>query len=646
MLITDVFDAPLATAIATRSGPSNVLYYPRSEQAQSYREYRERTRDVVYVRSADRDRVHDYLLFVDRVAHDGPRWHSFNWHIWSRPGNAGSYEVLDPHTALARRPNASLLLATLSHDAMIYEQQPIPSQPTVRYEFDHNARLLRAIPGRMTKLDEPPRRLAASQWSAGESVDEGGRPARHFRDFKSFQPELRAPLTLTAGARHLLRTSSRKKDAWVDDNILWVLDVDLLDARGKSVRRLEPDIRAPDPLRLTDPDSGTRGATDWRETLSYFDAPAGVASARLTLHFAQSTNNGPGIRPESELWIGDVEIAPVGVYPRQERETLVTLAMPLENGSPIPALVGRRDGDRVRARLTHPDGTRDLIDVAADGAVRVDRRGPGGQDSAAWTRSASAGTVSGSPLAGNSPESQEALCKGLAKLAEPILADRDRWVDEGRKNLALDAQVTASAVRDARFDARHVIDNKTWEIPIDGVLDYTQGDIETPANGGYSRGGPPSYTEGLTAWPFYVRPTYWLLPPRTTGSITLKLKRTSPVARVRLLNTTNAGLNDYATNDFEVEILNYAGKPIAHQAGSFGRVWDNAFRFALVRPEFFAGYGPAFKGLLEPGVKVPFGGGWQEIMFPRPLQARYVRVKVLSYWSMGGGLNEVQVYSK
>jgi hypothetical protein len=51
-----------------------------------------------------------------------------------------------------------------------------------------------------------------------------------------------------------------------------------------------------------------------------------------------------------------------------------------------------------------------------------------------------------------------------------------------------------------------------------------------------------------------VRPTYWLLPPRTTGSITLKLKRTSPVA--------------------------------------------------LVRPEFFPGYGPAFKGMLAPDAKV------------------------------------------
>ena len=70
----------------------------------------------------------------------------------------------------------------------------------------------------------------------------------------------------------------------------------------------------------------------------------------------------------------------------------------------------------------------------------------------------------------------------------------------------------------------------------------------------------------------------------------------------------------------------------------------HAFRFALVRPEFFPS--AAFKGLLEPGVKVPSGGGWQEIRFRRPLPARYVRVKVLSYWAMGGGLNEVQVYSQ
>ncbi len=176
MLITDVFDSPLASAIATRSGPSNVLYYPRAEQVRSYREYAERTRDVVYVRSVDRDRVHDYLLFVDRVAHDGRRWHSFNWHVWARPGNDGRYEVLDPHTVLARRPNASLLLATLSHGAMIYEQQPIPSQPPVNYIFDHNALLLRSIPGRLAKLDEPVRRLAASQWSVGDTVERGRSP--------------------------------------------------------------------------------------------------------------------------------------------------------------------------------------------------------------------------------------------------------------------------------------------------------------------------------------------------------------------------------------------------------------------------------------------------------------------------------------
>ncbi len=80
--------------------------------------------------------------------------------------------------------------------------------------------------------------------------------------------------------------------------------------------------------------------------------------------------------------------------------------------------------------------------------------------------------------------------------------------------------------------------------------------------------------------------------------------------------------------------------------GSFGRVWDGAFHFALVWPAFFPGYGAAFRGMLEPGVKVPFGSGWQEIRFLPPVRARYVRVKVLSYWAMGGGLNEVQVYSK
>lgn len=43
---------------------------------------------------ADRNpKVYDYFVFVDRVEQENRRWHSFNWHVWSSPGNEGRYEL-------------------------------------------------------------------------------------------------------------------------------------------------------------------------------------------------------------------------------------------------------------------------------------------------------------------------------------------------------------------------------------------------------------------------------------------------------------------------------------------------------------------------------------------------------------------------
>ena len=376
-----------------------------------------------------------------------------------------------------------------------------------------------------------------------------------------------------------------------------------------------------------------------REAVSFFDAPPGVAAARATLRFAENTNNGPGITSRSELWFGDLEIASLGIPERRPHDELVTLVMPLENQEPCPRLVSRQAGNRIQAELDHPDGTRDQITVDPDGAVQVNRSGAGEP----MVIDLRKGPVALS-LRTNSADSQQTLKKGLTKLAETFRTERDLPLLSGRKNLALEAEVTATGVRDSRFAARNVMDNQTWEIPIDGVLDYTLGEIETPGNGGYGQSEGPSYTENLSTWPLFLRPTYWLLPPRQTGAITLKLKQPASVRLVRLLNTTNAGLNDFATIDFEVQLLDEAEKVVARQKGSFGRVWDGAFRSAFAVPKFFSRYGRAFSGLNERGIKVPFGSGWQEIVFNDPAAVRYIRIKVLSYWAMGGGLNEVQVY--
>jgi hypothetical protein len=244
----------------------------------------------------------------------------------------------------------------------------------------------------------------------------------------------------------------------------------------------------------------------------------------------------------------------------------------------------------------------------------------------------------------NSAESQRRLRAGLGGLAERFKAERDQYIRRGWRNVAAEAvEVRASGTRDDRFRPENLVDGKSWEMPVDGVVDYTLGSIETTGNGGYGR-GPVPYDDNLSRWQLFFRPTYWLLPAGATGNVTIKLKQPTRVKLVRLLNTTNAGLNDFATVKCEVELLDEDGTAVWSKPVVFGQPWDRAFRAALARPEFFGSYGEAFRGILEPGLTVPFGTGWQDVDVNCHQAVRFVRVKIVQYWAMGGGLNEVQVY--
>ncbi|GAG97076.1 unnamed protein product, partial [marine sediment metagenome] len=271
MVITDSFDGELLSMIAAESGPSNVNYYPRPGQITSHRAYKHRTRKIAYVRSENRERVYDYFVFIDRAEHDDRRWHGFNWHIWSSPGNEGRYEPLAPGSVLARRPNAAVLLTTLSHDAMTHEQQAIPSQPTVAYVFDHNARLLRAIAGRSQPPQVPPATLPARLWSGGRIVKLDGLDAVLFEGFsrpKEKTPSFRAPLTLQPGCRYRMSLTTRKEDARIYENFSWIINLKLLDRHGKVLWDAGDahSHRDPHPLRLTSPASNLAGYDDWKET--------------------------------------------------------------------------------------------------------------------------------------------------------------------------------------------------------------------------------------------------------------------------------------------------------------------------------------------------------------------------------------------
>jgi hypothetical protein len=116
---------------------------------------------------------------------------------------------------------------------------------------------------------------------------------------------------------------------------------------------------------------------------------------------------------------------------------------------------------------------------------------------------------------------------------------------------------------------------------------------------------------------------------------------------VRIMNTTNAGLNDFATTDARLELLAAdSEKVLWSQTVKFGQPWDRVFKSAFVRPDFFSSYGDAFRGMLEPGVRVPFGQGWVEVPVDCEQPAARVRIRIDKFWAGGGGLNEVQVYAR
>jgi hypothetical protein len=282
--------------------------------------------------------------------------------------------------------------------------------------------------------------------------------------------------------------------------------------------------------------------------------------------------------------------------------------------------------------------------MSAEGRVTLERRK--GTQSLARFPAAAGEMASTMSLKTNSDASAARLTAGLKPLLDELAAERDALVKAGRRNLALGAKVTASATRDPRFPPEKVIDNQTAEYPADGRLDYTLG-ITWSSNrtAGYGQ-GRDSLLANRDAFPLYVRPTYWLLPEETPGWVELELAAPATVSMVRLLNTSNAGLNDFAAHAVRVELFDPSRKLLAARDVMFGKAFDRPFKQAFAEPKWFSRYARTFEGMLDPGLTVPFGDGWKEVVFDAAKDAAYVRVSITKYWGIGGGLNEVQVYGK
>jgi hypothetical protein len=508
--------------------------------------------------------------------------------------------------------------------------------------MDHNVQMLRAVAGGGTPTDAKRVSIPPAAWQ-GLGVVENGKDGGLFIDKPPItedpQAKGRRPVSgvvkgLVGGTRYRWSVRCKEENYRAYEAIAWAVELELLDEKGQVLARPTTPYGHPHPLRLGAPLSN-RPTHGWTETAQYFDAPAGAVACRASFRAI----GGAHYFQRGKLWLGAVELEPLGKPERTRSQRFLTLLMPLDRGAPAPKIEVGKDNHFV---LNLPNGETDEI-IAAGGELTV-VRGKTGPFPAATFRSRPGGGQSDAELRTNSEASARRLTAGLRPVLEQIVAERDRFKD--RPNLARGARVKASATRDDRFAAAKVVDNETVEYPTDGHLDYTLGTVGSSGRFVGYGAGKESLLADRDYWPLYVKPTYWLLPEETLGHVEVELKQPAAVDLVRLLNTSNAGLNDFATHTFRVELYDREHRLLARKEGTFGKAFDRPFAQAFVVPKWFDHYTPSFAGMLEPKVTVPFGDGWQEVAFEGVVGVAFIRVVVTKYWGIGGGLNEVQVYAK
>jgi hypothetical protein len=532
----------------------------------------------------------------------------------------------------AERPNADLWIQFLTPKSVAVEQHGIPGQPHVSYEMDHNVQMMRAIAGAYGSARARSVSIAPTEWAGlGEVRDNA-------LYLEKPPTEKRVPSRiihgLVGGTRYRWSLKCKKENYRVYEATAWAVELELLDKDAKVVAQPTTPYGHPHPLRLGAPLSNLP-THDWTETVQYFDAPANAVACRATYYAV----GGAHYFQLGKLWLGAIELQPVGKPQRTTAQQFVTLVMPLAKGAPAPKITSGKDG---HALVAHGNGEVDEIS-AAEGTLTLLRR-QGDRVVASITTKPKSGAGVLAALQTNPEANAQRVAAGLQPVLDQITAERDKY--KHRTNLARGARVTASATRDDRFPPAKVVDQQTAEYPTDGHLDYTLGIVWSSGRFVGYGSGKESLLANRDYWPLYIKPTYWLLPEQTLGHVELELRRPATVDLVRLLNTSNAGLNDFATHTFRVELYDKDHKLLGKQDGAFGKVFDRPFAQAFVVPKWFDHYTPSFAGMLEPTLTVPFGDGWKEMPFDQVAGVVFVRVVITKYWGIGGGLNEIQIYGK
>lgn len=653
MIIKESYNDERFAYFRAESGFSNVAYYPRPGQRECHTHYDKRERSILYVRPTEG--TCDYFVFSDIVRHKdpNPRWHAWTWHLWSHaenPKNSGSFDRKGPQALRVKRPNADLFIYFLVPDKLVLEQHGVPAQPCVSYQMDHHGQMLRAIAGGYEPTDAKPVTIPPSAW---KGLAPNLPKVPNLREVKLDEApnapaflHLSPPPTektvtsdvvkgLTGGIRYRASLKCKEANYRVYEATAWEIGIELLDKDGKVIAKPETPYGHPDPLKLGAPKSDIK-THDWTETVSYFDAPEGAVACRASFRAVGHAH----YFTLGELWLSEIKLEPVG-KPNRAREQRFVAVVTVHQTRALSAMELKHNIGEGET-IVHMGGSTDRISISPEGTAMVERRDKGGQVIARFPDPAKEGATSA--LETNSDANAKQLLAGLKPVLDQLAVERDAVTSKGRKNLALEAKVTASASRDARFPPEKVIDNQVAEYPLDGHLDYRLGIVWTSSRFAGYGSGKESLLDNRDYFPLYVKPTYWLLPEDKLGHVELELKEPAAVDLVRLLNTSNAGLNDFAAHLFHVELYDAARKLLASKEGAFGKAFDRPFQHAFFAPKWFSRYTPTFAGMLEPGLTVPFGDGWKEVAFDAVAGVKFIRVAITKFWGIGGGLNEVQVY--
>jgi len=219
-----------------------------------------------------------------------------------------------------------------------------------------------------------------------------------------------------------------------------------------------------------------------------------------------------------------------------------------------------------------------------------------------------------------------------------------RWFEEWNetaadtsfgRNLLQNATFRASSVLQPRFAPSLVNDGRIAEAWGDGSLLYREDEILSAGFGGY--GG--DWHTASYPWPYRIRPTYWLAGDEEKEAwIEAELPRTETVRLIRLHNTCNAGFNDRAMIDFQIDLFDETGRLIRRITDHFGKPVPESVQYPG------QSYGGGWRFWFHPDTPVPHGEGWKIIPLGDPVPVRRLRITCLRYWGYGAGLSEWQAF--